>query len=65
MPCSSILNSPEKNKRGEGKIKREREMIQNIIFDMGNVLLEYNPQVSLDYFAGQSGKKTLSAESCF
>lgn len=25
-------------------------MIKNIIFDMGNVLLDYNPQICLDCF---------------
>lgn len=32
-------------------------MIKNIVLDMGNVLLDYNPQVPLDLFCGSEAEK--------
>lgn len=40
-------------------------MIQNIIFDMGNVLLEYNPQVSLDLFCRTEQEKDVIRRELF
>lgn len=38
-------------------------MIKNIVFDMGNVLLRYNPQVPLDLFcASEEEKETIRRE---
>ncbi len=40
-------------------------MIKNIIFDMGNVLLDYNPQVSLDLFCQTEEEKTVIRRELF
>lgn len=40
-------------------------MIKNIIFDMGNVLLDYDPNVSLDYFLEDEEDKTLIMKELF
>lgn len=34
-------------------------MIKNIVFDMGNVLLDYNPDVCLNYFLDNEDDKAL------
>lgn len=40
-------------------------MIKNIIFDMGNVLLDYNPQVVLDAFLDREEDKELIKKELF
>ena len=40
-------------------------MIKNIIFDMGNVLLDYNPQICLDCFLENEKDKALIMEELF
>lgn len=40
-------------------------MIKNIIFDMGNVLLNYDPEVCLDYFLDDEDDKTLIMKELF
>lgn len=40
-------------------------MIKNIIFDMGNVLLDYNPQVPLDTFLSSDDDKEIIKKELF
>lgn len=40
-------------------------MIKNIIFDMGNVLLDFNPQVSLDLYCGTEEEKAVVRKELF
>ena len=40
-------------------------MIKNIIFDMGNVLLDFNPQVSLDLYCQSEEEKELIRKALF
>lgn len=40
-------------------------MIKNIILDMGNVLLDYNPNVCLDFFLEEEADKTLIRQELF
>ncbi len=40
-------------------------MIRNVIFDMGNVLLRYDPQVSLDAFCSSEEEKALIRKELF
>lgn len=40
-------------------------MIKNIVFDMGNVLLDYNPQVCLDAFCNSEDEKNIIFEELF
>ena len=41
------------------------EMIKNIIFDMGNVLLDYNPQIPLDEFCSSDEEKDIIRRELF
>lgn len=40
-------------------------MIKNIVFDMGNVLLDYNPQVCLDAFCDSEEEKNIIRKELF
>ena len=40
-------------------------MIKNIVFDMGNVLLNYNPQVPLDLFCSSEAEKNTIRKELF
>ncbi len=40
-------------------------MIKNIVFDMGNVLLDYDPQVSLDAFCSSDTEKEIIRRELF
>ena len=40
-------------------------MIRNIVFDMGNVLLSYNPQVCLDAFCNSEDEKDIIRKELF
>lgn len=40
-------------------------MIRNIVLDMGNVLLTYNPQVPLDLYCGSEEEKTMIRKELF
>ena len=40
-------------------------MIKNIVFDMGNVLLDYNPDVCLNYFLDNEDDKALIKKLLF
>ncbi len=40
-------------------------MIKNIVFDMGNVLLDYNPQVCLDAFCNSEDEKEIIRKELF
>lgn len=40
-------------------------MIKNIVFDMGNVLLDFDPQVSLDRFCGSEEEKEIIRKNLF
>ena len=40
-------------------------MIKNIVFDMGNVLLDYNPDVCLNYFLDNEDDKALIKKILF
>lgn len=40
-------------------------MIKNVVFDMGNVLLDYDPQVSLDAFCHSEAEKALIRKELF
>ena len=39
--------------------------VRNIIFDMGNVLLEYNPNISLDYYCENEKDKQIIYQELF
>lgn len=43
----------------------ERTMIKNIILDMGNVLLDYNPEICLNYFLENEEDKALIRRELF
>jgi putative hydrolase of the HAD superfamily len=40
-------------------------MIKNIVFDMGNVLLDYNPQICLDEFCNSEDEKDIIHKELF
>jgi len=46
-------------------IWREKIMIKNIILDMGNVLLKYDPEVSLDLYCSSGEEKDIIRKELF